>query len=802
MRRIFNGVILGLMLALLIAVPVLAAYYAYISVHETSGNDYSNLPIIVSRNITQLVDYDLMSSTGLDSRVLTGSGETLPHMLADDKVLFVSDLAAHENKSLIFYLGATSLSSFPIVVGYNGSFTTPDDPDLELGYQMELLISGYFNADAGDVGNNYLYKEDAFRVSCSAAHTIRIAALDNLGAEVWEMHDSTFTTGYHSVYVVCNGLFGLLYVDDFGVAKDTTALFTNVNWQLASQTDTGLTPMARRTVYAEGRYWAFFLENGGGSDHIYWSSSTDGASWEAVDDIDVASVTSTSRLAICFDGTYVHVVVDCIAGSPAYHVLYYFRGDLVDDGTISWDAQDTIVAVAYDQGLYGVSINVDSDGYPFVLYGVRIPTYPGYYGAMKVLKSSTNDGTWTTAGGYPQNLDYDTSSPYYDTQRLCYLAEFHGTTHFYAVYSDDGHHSSSNTYALMGNYFNGSSWSGSADTIFDGYSTSQYVTYFDAVCDDDGNMYIVWTTNTYNTYMRIRYADTSWGTITLISASAKQPSISYSPISNCVYVAFIYGSSVYGVSIFNGEVSHSGVLFTPTSVTGATMCNSGYSDYSGILYCISGQIQHSLIGWYWTWNDNGNDWIWMADNTMPYISDAILAVDGVTQLEYQPADIIEGTTLPDEESDHDAVITWGSNPSGVSATLSAFAEEGTTPPVSPSSNPGSTDPDDMIGPTGQPGWTSTLPTLTGNPLYPLIKAFSDLTHFPVGLGWIFFATFWVLAAMLAAYSHMPHQVFTVLIGGGVSALFYAMGIYPFWVMFIFVAMALAVVVMERSPTIG
>jgi len=108
----------------------------------------------------------------------------------------------------------------------------------------------------------------------------------------------------------------------------------------------------------------------------------------------------------------------------------------------------------------------------------------------------------------------------------------------------------------------------------------------------------------------------------------------------------------------------------------------------------------------------------------------------------------------------------------------------------------------MIGPTGQPGWTAGLPVLADNPLYPLMNVVAGLTNVPLGIIWILFASFWVMAAMVLSIKYMPHQLYTALIGGGVTAFFVHMGIYPFWVIFIFVALAAAIIVSERMPTVG
>jgi len=91
--------------------------------------------------------------------------------------------------------------------------------------------------------------------------------------------------------------------------------------------------------------------------------------------------------------------------------------------------------------------------------------------------------------------------------------------------------------------------------------------------------------------------------------------------------------------------------------------------------------------------------------------------------------------------------------------------------------------------------------LVDNPFYPLIKALSDHTGIPVSLWWIIIVSIIVMIAMVVTYKYLPHQMIVALVGGGLSAFFYGMGIYPFWVPLIFAVMALAIILGERSPTV-
>jgi hypothetical protein len=170
---------------------------------------------------------------------------------------------------------------------------------------------------------------------------------------------------------------------------------------------------------------------------------------------------------------------------------------------------------------------------------------------------------------------------------------------------------------------------------------------------------------------------------------------------------------------------------------------------------------------------------------------------------FQPNNIILGTTLPDraiDDGEQDGYITWGSNPAGISVGLTGFYSDYTPANVTLPQEI-ITPPQDMVGPTGNPGHTRDVGTLVDNPFYPLIKGLSDHSGISVQLWWIILASIIVVAAMVVTYKFLPHQMIVALVGGGLSAFFYAMGIYPFWVVLIFAVMALAIILGERSPTV-
>ena len=312
--------------------------------------------------------------------------------------------------------------------------------------------------------------------------------------------------------------------------------------------------------------------------------------------------------------------------------------------------------------------------------------------------------------------------------------------------------------------------------------------------------------------MRIRYADGSFSSEVQISsgisATSMSPSISYDDSNNCIYITYMRDGSVRARALNLADYSFSDeyTLFNPTGPF--TITAAPYGTHIGILYLTGmyGYIEHGYLFFPWEWEDNNNDYYWMQNNVMPYSDYILLGIDGELVLEYQPETIIQGTTLPDEEGDdHPGEITWGDNPAGVTIAMSSLIpmDGGGTVPYVPASEPGLVPgSQDMTGPTGQPGWTDDIPSLTTHPFYPAVKVASDLTSIPVRLVWILGATFLLVLAMIVCFKYVPHQIITILVGGGMAAFFYSMGIYPFWVIFIFAVGGLAIILGERFPSVG
>jgi hypothetical protein len=154
--------------------------------------------------------------------------------------------------------------------------------------------------------------------------------------------------------------------------------------------------LQHKTFYAQGLFWAFYSYEG----NLVYKTSADGKVWS--DRITVMDGVVSYDADIAFDGVYFHFA--CAPGIP--HAVLYLRGKPNADGSITFDSTQTVAESAGDDYFfYYPSINIDSNGYPWIGYLTR--TSDLGHSHLYVTKSSTKDGTWTTAGGFPILLSSD-----------------------------------------------------------------------------------------------------------------------------------------------------------------------------------------------------------------------------------------------------------------------------------------------------------------------------------------------------------------------------------------------------------
>jgi len=143
----------------------------------------------------------------------------------------------------------------------------------------------------------------------------------------------------------------------------------------------------RRTFFARKRFWAFWSD---GTNMVY-ASSYDGINWTEPTPVRPCesglyfSVTTHQDLYV----HYVYSVGTVLGDSP----LYYRRGVLNLDGTITWYVEQKVREASELFKFRHPSVAIDSNGYPFVFYAEY---EDGVGWKARVEKSATNDGTWVT----------------------------------------------------------------------------------------------------------------------------------------------------------------------------------------------------------------------------------------------------------------------------------------------------------------------------------------------------------------------------------------------------------------------
>lgn len=139
------GIVLGLLLVVLLVVPVAAqTYIASITVTEDDTEGYDMLPLAATIDNQNLIDLNIMSSTGLGTRVLQGPTE-LPHLVVDDRLLFALPVIQGYQYPLEYTFGNTALSGFPVIVGDGGYVTYGDHASLEMGGDFGIEFEGWID---------------------------------------------------------------------------------------------------------------------------------------------------------------------------------------------------------------------------------------------------------------------------------------------------------------------------------------------------------------------------------------------------------------------------------------------------------------------------------------------------------------------------------------------------------------------------------------------------------------------------------------------------------------------------------
>lgn len=221
--KIIRALILAMALVILIAVPAYAmAYYASLQFSETAGNDYEMMPAWMPFNASVHAANGYMSASGLDTSVRTDGG-IVPHMLADDKLLFAYPLSGNTSNPLTFRTGETPISAFDIITGYGGYITVPD-ASWELADNFTVTLSGWL--DTSYTVNSTANKTLAYKPE---AYWEGITASENVTAGIYNV-DASFTTSDSGATI-----YGANWEAQTFLSSSNSSLITEVTLKLRRQ---------------------------------------------------------------------------------------------------------------------------------------------------------------------------------------------------------------------------------------------------------------------------------------------------------------------------------------------------------------------------------------------------------------------------------------------------------------------------------------------------------------------------------------------------------------------------------------
>lgn len=251
--------------------------------------------------------------------------------------------------------------------------------------------------------------------------------------------------------------------------------------------------------HAEGRYWVFYVDDL--SD--YYRSSTDGIAWS-----DATQVGNSQRgydMSVWYDGQYVHYVRSLYVDAGE---LYYRRGLPQGNGNITWSAEQLVYDATTHMFAGAPTVATDSDGYPYIAFILVDKTaYPQERTSVVYMKSSTNNGTWTTEWEEELAAHADGNELFPDIIPL-------NSGEMYAVYC---RHEGGNPWSsgpcnqIKGRLWNGSAWGDEEICTSSNVENDQF-TEWEAVAVGNDVHLVFLQESTYNiTYVKRTYGS-GWST--------------------------------------------------------------------------------------------------------------------------------------------------------------------------------------------------------------------------------------------------------------------------------------------------
>lgn len=739
-KKIIRIASLAFIILMLVSSTVLAAYsyYATVQVQETGSNSYDYLPFITDIDNDYLADNGYISLTGLDTRILSGSTE-LEHLVVDDKVLFIiPSVEADSTGNYRYTLGNSLQGDFPIITGVDGYITIADDANLELADDFELEWDGYVDTTY-EAYKRLIYKPGAIEVSITAAEEITsgiISSEDRI--DVTPAASGAWTDVDVSAYVGSSITGVILECVSAG------ALAVGVREDGSTDTYTrDLQGHQTIMVGVNSNIFEAYLEDHTNST-IYLIGYAKYPWYFKTNWVDLANNDQ---------GAWTEDDITAITNANADIALIYIEGEA--GATKEWGlrassgAQDIKYDCLSHQWNFGV-VPLDSEqkydyynedldlDFLLIGYGRDVSGYV----SPKPDKEPSAAGVWE---------DIDCSSEASGAQALVFELGSAAARDYSIIHPSD------------------------IDSTYEEYYNHAFVITF---CDDSATVQAKVSDIAASEFFLTAWIDTGLYRIPQ---------------------AITYSKSVKAINVAAGEHN------VETWADGVKL-------YISIDSAVAGDDYDEIVLAGATVTDTTQIWLLDTLNVLPYMNyyKHTTAVGGSSlKAWYQPISMIVGTNLDDREgtdigetgtAEEDGVITWGSNPADLSATVGSLVSS-SQPEISPASEEEAVD----IVPEGEvpvEGGVVNVGKLLNNPLYFIVEIASEYTGYTEEQIWFLGATLIILLGMGISAVKVPnHLLLAGTVGLVLGGFFTAMEIYQWWMMLIFGFVFLMSILMERKPVL-
>jgi hypothetical protein len=694
MRKVITiGIMTGLSWILSIGLPVfaLAVYTLTFTVTESEGNSYSSLPMVVGIPNSWYATHGYITSTGLDTRVTDGD-TSLPHLVADDKLLFVADVTDNSSKTLEYTSGNTPLTSMPIITGTGGYVITEDNPALEMSDSITYTYSGWIDTSTSETlwykGLLGLYTNSDGSINAQISDGVDTVTASVSGITTGNMtaqlsitsggEDSTHTIGatplwrlvttdydedwyvasesYHIVRTVNEGeyFYHLAVSDQWVTNKYLTvysALGNTANTWGREEVLSGFTVdpyVFDITSDSDGNITILYCDNDAG--YLRSITCDDEGTWGTPQNIyllqisEYISIDQWEGIAVTDANDNIHLAygvynletytesifcVDRISG--AWQAPYELSANAGAVSGITCTAENTVIVTWCGADFNSIYIARETNGTTWHT-------------------STSISGSWTT-----YDVAMNSTITYADNNTGLALAclvgaPTNGRQILYVTSQNDGVTWSSPLY--IGEFIN-------------------ILSYLSLVSDCDGFTYLVTCEpgpgDSGANGRKLYYCSDDNFTdphLTTDSVGASYYQLSFDSGYYPLHDSLSLNKPTFGVAF---AVDHA--ISTPYNIWFWYQSYSGYipgegGAESGSITLTVGSVTDTIDGL--VPEDNSDNITWGVPSYLNYIS---IEVDEAEVLRYQPEDMIYGTTLPDLNETQDGIITWGGNPEGIAFSI-------------------------------------------------------------------------------------------------------------------------------------